>query len=171
MRRVESNLHVSGFFPFLPLLTSLKNRWACVVMYLTNFIFPWDWTWWLFPCLTFAAWFSSMKHHFRFWNGKCFLYIYVRYNVLLGHYMSYLSFWSKQRWPKDAGELVIRTSGLAIQTLRLAMHSVMKPYIVSTYEKCHIFGCHTLITIMHLSILCPTTPLPGDSGEKVGHLT
>ena len=25
--------------------------------------------------------------------------------------------------------------------------------------------------IMHLSILCPTTPLPGYIGEKVGHLT
>ena len=35
------------------------------------------------------------------------------------------------------------------------------------FVQVHIFG----ISLMHLSILCPTTPLPGYVGEKVGHLT
>ena len=33
------------------------------------------------------------------------------------------------------------------------------------------WGMTMVGTLMHLSILCPTTPLPGYIGEKVGHLT
>ena len=45
---------------------------------------------------------------------------------------------------------------------------VPNPHFVPTLL---ILGGRGRLTLMHLSILCPTTPLLGDIWDEVGHLT
>ena len=67
---------------------------------------------------------------------------------------------------------------IAMVKLHLLIHEAQKYLWFSQLAKgifselrCYGYELWVSVCVMHLSILCPTTPLPGHIGGTVGHLT